>query len=66
MLARALDLMLIDTSADASGLMIAAAGRVTWHAGRRWTTISLDLSGFSPRKRSLIAGAIAKAARYTR
>lgn len=63
--ARGLDLMLVETSSDGAALVIeGAVGRVAWSAGQRCTRIALELSGFSPRKRALVAAAIAKAARY--
>jgi hypothetical protein len=62
---RALELMLVDTSADGAGLGIGKAdGRVTWRPGTRWTVFALELTGYSSRKRALIAAALAKAARY--
>jgi hypothetical protein len=39
-------------------------GFIQWHEGRRMTKINVRLENFSPRKRSLIAAALLKAARF--
>jgi hypothetical protein len=63
---RALDLMLVEASAEHDGLRIEVdAGRVAWRSRARLTLVTLELSGFSPRKRALIAATIVKAARYS-
>jgi hypothetical protein len=63
--ARALELMVVGASREADALAIeAGAGRLAWRGGARVTVVTLELSGFSPRKRALVAAAIAKAARY--
>lgn len=61
---RALALLGVEAAPVPDGLAIASgAGRIAWRGGRRWTLVTLELTGFSARKRALVATALVKVAR---
>ena len=60
-----LKMMALNSVADNSGLRLEnGAGEVSWQRHPCGTKISLRLERFSPQKQTLVAAALAKAARY--
>jgi hypothetical protein len=39
-------------------------GTIRWRSSRHWTKINIELQGFNPQKRKLVAMALIKAARF--
>lgn len=66
-LANQLDLLGLPAEAPESPQrLVCRLGEIRWIAARRWSIITLHLHGGSDTKRGLVAGALAKAARYAR
>ena len=60
-----LEMMALNSVADNGGLRLEnGAGEVSWQRHPCGTKISLRLERFSPQKQTLLAAALAKAARY--
>jgi hypothetical protein len=63
---RALALLGVGAVPVPGGLAIGSgAGRIAWRGSRRWSVVTLELTGFSARKRALVAAALVKVARYS-
>jgi hypothetical protein len=60
-----LHLLSIAVSEEKDALRIdGARGTIRWRSSRRWTKISIELEGLSPKKRKLVTMALLKAARF--
>jgi hypothetical protein len=63
-LRRPLELLDLDPQLDGTNTMTFRLGRMGWTASRCWSTIWLRLDRGSAPKRTLVAAALLKAARY--
>ena len=61
-----LQLMWIGAEPCDSGLRLANdAGRIKWHDSAIYTTIRIELKGFTPGKQELVSAALRKAVRFS-
>jgi hypothetical protein len=59
-----LELLALTPVSEGSTTLTCSLGRIEWTSGRHWSTISVRLERGSDTKRTLVAAAVLKAARY--
>jgi hypothetical protein len=59
-----LDVLALSPIAEGKAALACSLGRIEWTGGRYWSTISVRLERGSALKRTLVAAALLKAARY--
>lgn len=59
-----LALLALSPVSEGGAALVCRLGRIEWTAGRYWSTIAVRLERGSEKKRTLVAAALLKAARY--